>query len=259
MHKNTFLQKFHGLACVCCMVLLFLLGSCDQALGAPDYQVVLEDNADLLTDSEEEDLKEIMQKIAEYGNVALVTIDYNPNHNTERFAESYNEKLFGRNGDAVLFVIDMDERYIYIDSMGSMRKTISSAYANTITDNVYSYASAKNYYQCAYKAFDQMRILLEGRHIAQPMKYVSNALLAMIAAMIINFFAVSIFSKKHKPSKMELLSGIYHKAEVANPRATFVNQTKTYSPQSSGGGGGGGGGHSGGGGGGGHSGGGHRF
>lgn len=225
------------------------------------YVVVIEDGAKLLSDAEETQLQALMEQITEYGNAAFVTVaDYeNPYSSTQTFAEHYNSEHFG-SSNATLFVIDMDERMIYVDTMGGIRRYLTSAYADTITDNVYRYASDGQYYMCAYQAFDQILRLLEGRRIAQPMKYVSNLLLAIITAMLINFFLVKAFSRRHRPSDTELLSGIYRQVNFGNIQVNFTNQTKTYSPPSSGGGGsgGGGGGHSGGGGGG-HSGGGHRF
>lgn len=224
------------------------------------YEVVIEDNADLLSDSEEKQLLDRMKPVTEYGNIAFVTIDYNIYSSTKNYAQHYTDEHFG-NESCVLFLIDMDEHEIYIDTKGAMRKWITSAHAYTITDNVYTYASSGDYYGCGYRAFEQIHTLLEGGRIAQPMKYISNVLLAIIIAMLINYFLVMTFSKKHKASTNELMSGIYRKVDILHPQATFSNQTKKYVPRSSSGGGGGGshsggGGHSGGGS---HSGGGHRF
>ena len=142
---------------------------------------------------------------------------------------------------------------------------ITKSYANTITDNVYTFASDEEYFDCANTAFEQINTLLEGRAIAQPMKYISNALLAIVLALLINYFVVMFVSRGRKPSNAQLLDGIYSKVEIHNPRMDLTNQTKRYSPQSSGSSGStsrsSGGGFSGGGGGGGSrgGGGGHRF
>lgn len=221
------------------------------------YTAVIEDEADLLTNSQEEQLLAYMAQITEYGNAAFVTIDHNPYSSTQSYAENYTDSRFG-SSSGTLFLIDMDHREIYIDTKGSMRKRITSAYANTITDNIYTYASDADYYTCAYKAFEQIYTLLEGGRIAQPMKYISNAFLAIVLAMLINYFIVMTISRKRKASVSEVMPGIFRKVELHNTRVSFTHQTKHYSPQSSGSGGGG---HSGGGGGGGggHSGGGHSF
>lgn len=229
-----------------------------SAYENPDtyYEVIICDEADLLTDEEEETLLEDMKPITEYGNVAFVSISENPYHSTKSYAREFYESYFGQDSGTV-FLIDMDERYIWIQSDGAIYKRITTSYADTITDNVYSYASDQEYYCCASKAYSQIYTLLEGGKIAQPMKYICNLLLAVILALLINFFIVMWYSRSKKASASELLTGIYHKVDILNPTVTHTHQTKRYSPQSSGGGGG----HSGGGGGGGHSGGGggHRF
>ena len=116
-------------------------------------------------------------------------------------------------------------------------------------------------------AFDRIHSLLAGRRIAQPMKYISNALLALILASFINYFVVRLTSRSSKACTKEILDSISTKFSFTNPRRKLDYQTKAYQPASSGGGHSGGSGHHGGGGhssggGGGHSsggGGGHRF
>ena len=219
------------------------------------YQALIVDEADLLSSSEEADLLEEMEGITEYSNVAFVSVDQNYS-STENLAMRLNEEYFG-NDSGIVFIIDMDNRYIWIDSMGGARKTITNDYAQTITDNVYSYASDEDYYKCASKAFAQIHSLFEGQWIAQPMKYISNAFLAVALALLINYFIVRMLSRASKASSRQIMGGIFTKVDINNARANFTHQTKRYSPQSSGSSGGGRSG--GGGGGGGHSGGGHRF
>ncbi len=219
------------------------------------YQVVLEDDANLLTEAQESNLIAVMEDITAYGNVAFHSIDYNSG-TTEGYAKSYYRSLFGTKS-GTLFLIDMDNRNIWIFSDGAVYKVISKAYANTITDNVYRYASDGEYYECSAEAFKQIFTLLEGDRIAQPMKYISNALLAMILALLINFGVVCYFTKARKTGEDEILKKVEKRFSCTVPEATFLHQTKTYDPVSSdsGGSSGGGGSSSGGssGGGGGHS------
>lgn len=224
------------------------------------YEVIIDDSADLLSEEEEDALLEEMKPITKFGNVAFVSILDNPSYSTQNYVSEYYRNHFGKSSGTV-FIIDMDERYIWIHSDGAIYKQITTSYANTITDNVYDYASDEEYYDCASLAFEQIYTVLEGGRIAQPMKYICNLLLALILALLINFFIVMGYSRCRKASTREVLTGIYHKVDILNPTVTHTYQTKQYSPQSSDSGGhsGGGGGHSGGGGG--HSGGGggHRF
>ena len=219
------------------------------------YESVIFDEADLLSASEEADLLEEMKPITEHGNVAFVSINDNPGYSTERYAEDFCEDYFGY-ASATVFIIDMDTRYIWVYSQGDIYDTITDDYAQTITDNVYTYASDEEYYRCASVAFEQINTLLEGKWIAQPMKYICNAFLAVAVALLINYFVVMLVSRSRKATRSQLINGIYSKVDVNNARANFTHKTKRYSPQSSGSSGGGG--RSGGGGGGG-GGGGHRF
>ena len=220
------------------------------------YSVIIEDDASLLSNDEKKQLAETMKDITPYGDVAFKSIDYNP-YSTETYIERYYNSIFGT-GSGTVFLIDMDNRNIWIYSDGSIYSTITTAYANVITDNVYTYASDKDYFTCANKAFIQEAALLHGRCIRQPMKYISNALLAIAIAILINYFIVRQTSRVRKASDNEIVNGVFANNAFNNVSVNFIRQTRTYSPRSSSssgssgghsGGGGGGGGHSGGGGG----------
>lgn len=226
------------------------------------YEAVVEDDAELLTQEQRQWLLEEMEDITAYGNAAFKSIDRNAS-DTEDYAGSFYRSLFGTES-GVLFLIDMDNRNIWIHSDGAVYRTVTAAYAETVTDNVYRYASREEYYECASEAYREIYALLEGERIAQPMKYISNALLAMILALLLNFGLVVYFTRLRKPGTNEILNHMERKFTYTRPNAVYTHQTKLYSPVSSdsgggssgGGGGGGGGGSSSGGssgGGGGHS------
>ena len=223
------------------------------------YSYVLDDQADFLDDTQEQSLENLMSEITQYCNVALVTTTSHSNYSTEDFAADYYDDVFGPHTSGTIFVIDRCLNEIFLYSDGEAHKTITDSRAYSITDNTYIYATSSrdyDYYTCCYKTFEQVQTLMEGRRIAEPMKYICSALPAIILALLINYFIVMFFSRARKPNIKEVLAGTYASFCVNNANAQFVNQTRVYSPQSSGssGGGGGGGGHSSGGGG--HSGGG---
>lgn len=240
-------------------VIWHLAGTCAFAEekyynDAAGYQVIIEDDADLLSDQEEAALAETMEGITAYGNVAFKSIDYNE-YSTERYIRNYYGEMFGSKSGTV-FLIDMDNRNIWIHSNGGIYRVVTSSYADTITDNVYRYASDREYFLCANEAFSQMLTLLQGNRIAQPMKYISNVLLSVILGLLITYFIVRAMSVSAKPGEKELLEATRHQYRLNNPQMIHTSTTKRYDPPSSGGGSGGGGGSSGGGGGGG---GGHSF
>lgn len=219
------------------------------------FCLILDDEADFYTPEEETKLTDRMEKTAEFCNVVVATTaDSSGYSSTEDYATSYYENIFGNGADGIIFVIDLDRREIYLVSEGKMRRTIPNSRAYAITDNVYTYASSADYFTCTDKALEQVNILLQGGRIAQPMRYICSALLALILALLINYFIVMAKSRSKKSDVKKLLEGTFTNVNLTGTHAEFRNQTRTYSPQSSGSGGGGGGG-----GGGGHSGGGHSF
>lgn len=223
-----------------------------SAKEATGYRVIIEDDADLLTDTEETSLAEVMKGITAYGNVAFKSISTN-SMSSRNYAENYYRSKFGT-ASGTVFLVDMDNRNLWIFSDGAIYRVITKGYADTITDNVYTKASAADYYGCAAEAFRQMNKLLEGDKIAQPMKYASNAFLAVIAALLINFGVVTVFAGTRKTTDKELMSKAEKRFAITKPVPTFLHETKVYDPVSDSGGssgssGGGGGGSSGGGGG----------
>lgn len=216
------------------------------------YEYYILDNANLLTDAEEFLLSETLISCTRYANVALLTVDYNE-MSTQRLASHTNDELFSSNG--IVFVIDMDKRYLYLDSTGAARSYITGNNADTITDNIYQYASAEDYYKCANECFKQVLNLMEGKRIAKPMKYIGNAILALVIGFFIFFLVVKNKTKIKPATNAEMMNVLRPDFDIYNANASFIKQTRVYHSSGSGGGHGGGG-HGGGGG---HSGGGHGF
>lgn len=218
------------------------------------YVVRIEDDAGLLTVEEEAALAESMQAITAYGSVALKTVSHN-NTTAEEYLKAYYREQFGTDS-GIIFLIDMANRKVWLRDDGRIERTIGSAYLDTIADNCYRYASAGDYYACAEEVFSEIETLLAGGRIAQPMKYISNALLALTAALLINFCILKKGTAQIIPDRKKLLAKTKHHINLENPRAEFIKTTKKYSPRNSDSGGGS---SSGGGGGGGGSSGGHSF
>ena len=216
------------------------------------YKVVIEDDAELLDEDELANLMEEMIPLTEYGHIAFKTISDNYTY-TSSFASNYYHEKFGTES-GTLFLIDMDNRMIYIFSDGENYKFITNNKADIITDNVYTYASDERYYECASVAFEQIYTILQGGKIAEPMRHISNVFIAITLGFFTTFIYVLISSGIRKASNREILKGCTVSFNVSDAYGVKTGQSRVYSPQSSGGssgggGGGGGGGSSGGGGG----------
>ena len=215
------------------------------------YQLIIEDDAHLLSDAEIEQLRDKMIPLTKYGHIAFKSIDQNDTTASSFAANYYHDHFFSESG--TLFLIDMDNRKIYVFSDGTNYQYITSSKANSITDNIYQYATDGDYYLCAYQAFDQMQTILEGGKIAEPMRYTSIFVISVVLSFFFNFLFVLSKSKIKSSSNHEIVKGCNIDFKLGDVHAEKTGTHRVYSPvsdsSSSGGGGGGGGGSSGGGGG----------
>lgn len=214
-----------------------------------DYIAYVIDEAGLFKGSETKALLNTMIPITEYANAVLYTTDYDYYGDTEKLANEFLLENFGDDVNAVVFVIDMDCRLLTVWSDGTIRSAVEPK-GTTITDNVYEYAADGEYYECALEAFSEIRTVIEGGKIAAPMKYLSNACLAVILSLIFTYFIARKSSSTSKATNNEVMNSIYSKLDITNVKAVYTGSTREYSPResssssggSSGGGGGGGGG-----------------
>ena len=106
------------------LLLLLPLTAFAAETGESAYSLVIDDEADLLTEAEETDLRTYMEKVLPYGNAAFVTVNENPT-STERLAESKFLEFFGDVSGALL-IVDMDNRYIQLIADESVLAPLSA-------------------------------------------------------------------------------------------------------------------------------------
>lgn len=269
------MNKRLSLCLALALMLCVLLAPCAAASSVYNtdtgYSVQIDDGASLFTIDQIALLQHELEPLTKYGHAGIVTVAENPVGSTKSYAAQRYLSMFGEQ-NGTLLMIDMDTRYIYILSGGDNYDIVSPRKSEVITDNCYSYASRGDFYGCASRAMAQVGTVLEGNRIAQPMKYVSNAFLAILLALILNFIRIRVVSTMRAQTarqKVGTARGTFPKGVTVQTKHT--GRRKTYSPVpksggSSGGFGGGGGssfrggGFGGGGGGGFHmGGGGHKF
>ena len=249
------------------LLVLILLAAAFAGLGlrseaADDYRLVVQDDADLFSDAEEAKLVSELSRYVEYGNMAVVTLpEGNSYGGAERAAEQLTWEWF-QDVDGATFVIDMETRYLYLYTYGSLMKIISVSDCDSITDNVYRQASRGDYYGCASDVMAQVYKLVTGHQIARPMMIMLTVLISLFLGAFIMYLIMKGTMKIPAASSYEL-SAAARTAFIGGEVQTVKGATTTiYSPlpkatYSSGGGSsgggfsGGGGGFSGGGGGGG--------
>lgn len=211
-----------------------------------DYAHLFEDKSGILNKAE---------YVTAYTNVLIYTTDNNPGTSSS-LCKSLGESYFGK-GNGVVFLIDMDNRYIYVWGHNNTYDVIDERVGNTITDNCYDYASDERYDECAKVAIEQIYMKLSGKRIPEPMRYIGNFFLAiMIGIGLTSVFAcyssrIQVTGKTTKDVDVK----------ITDKQRDIIDVKRVYRSSSSSGGGGGG--RSGGGGGGGGGsrggGGGHRF
>ena len=221
------------------------------------YKAVIEDQAGLLDSAEYDSLFATMMPITEVCNAGFYTYQGESSEYVLTKAKTWANSNF--TGTVTLFIIDMATRQLAVWSSSDVEQTLTQAKGYTITDNVYKYASRGQYAACAEAAFNQMNRALKGEQVSGPMRVISNALLALLAALLLAYLFISArMEQEVKVSMPDIVTATTGAgAVIAAKRLT----RKVRHSSSSGGGfhGGGGGGFSGGGGGFGGGGGSHGF
>ena len=235
------------------LLLLLTLMALPMQLRAESsgYDIYILDYQDLLTDDEEEELYYAMEGLSAYGGVAFVSDSSN---DAEQTAAAYCYDLF-QNDSGAVFLIDMGDRRISIMSSGTIYKRITKNYGTLITDNVYEMAKREDYLGCASEAFYEMETLMEGGRIAQPMRHITNLLMALVIGLLGNFLYVWVAKKRvvmPDPSVMAMAAGSAAAVGILSKNLVNSKKHRLSSDSHSSGrgfsGGGGGGGFSGGGG-----------
>ncbi len=212
------------------------------------YVAFIDDGQNLISIEEEKSLLETLKKATEFGNAGVITTYTSYSSFKDLCRNYYRNKFNTQNGS--IFVIEMKTRQLGLYSDGENQYIVTGSKANSITDNVYRYASNGDYYTCADVAFNQVYTVLNGGKIAEPMRYTSNIFIALTLSLFFGFLFVMIKSRIKKTTYKEIVKNCDITFEIGETSAIKTGQHKVYSPQSSGSSGGGGGSSGGGGGGG---------
>lgn len=171
---------------LCCLMACCCL--CASAESA--YTVRVEDEADLLSGYEEQKLAEQMTALTAYGDAVFWSTKRAGVADT--LAEMYFDDTIssqpGYNG--VIFMVDMNTREILIFTRGVFEKRVGSIGAYGITDNIYSLASQRRYYDCAAEGFAQVLRLMEGQRVFSPMRVICSLLLSLSLGLIAAYLMI---------------------------------------------------------------------
>lgn len=209
------------------------------------YAALVLDDGYYLSEEEENELLKDMYPLTAYGNAAFYSFLETGymDSNTEAFCLD----TFGAYENSVVFAVNPNEIYIY--SEGRLHDIVTSNVAYTITDEIYTEAKDDNIYNCSVHCYDLIYQVINGRKLAEPMRNICSALMALMISSLICFIYIKKKSTlKDMDTKMVLSSAkreFRHNGLLGN----VVETKRVYAPRSSGGSSHGGGGHGGGGGG----------
>lgn len=116
------------------------------------------DFADLLTDEEESYLSKIaLEQGKNYGlQIVFLTYEDSFGRDTQTFTDDFLDYFYGIDIDAVLLAVDMDNREVYINTVGSAIANISDDEWSEVLDDTYTYASDEDYYGFFVNTLDQV-------------------------------------------------------------------------------------------------------
>lgn len=118
------------------------------------------DFADLFTSDEEQELyKSIQGYIEEFNmDMVIVTISENNKSSSMEYADDfYDYNYFGINDskDGILFLIDMDNRNIYITTTGKAINKYNDSRIDDMLDRAYTYMTSEDYFEAAQAFIDE--------------------------------------------------------------------------------------------------------
>ena len=170
------------------------------------YTAVIVDDAELLSSEEERELLKEMVPLTNYANIAVYTVATPTNMKDYERARAKRVELFGKNDNAAVFMVDMYLRRIIIQRRGNMEKFFNNSRANNITNNVAPLAKKGDYFGACKTAMQQMLAVIEDRNVPQPMKYLSNGVIALMLGCLTSFVVAirtssSVRRKKKKDDR----------------------------------------------------------
>lgn len=220
---------------------------------ASQKQYVIDD-ADILTDKEEEKLQKACEKASDgcKTDVCIITartgLDYSDLVDYAR--DIINEK-YGYNGnsstpDAIVYIVDMKSRADWLVTSGIAKTDISQSNLEKMIDKSEPLLTKGEYYKAFDKYIDNVQKYLNKSFSYKVMKYFPIKLLISLVVAVI----VVLIMMHNAKSKMTVNENTYtkdHKVEVRQRYDRFVNTTvvtrtieSSSSSGSSGGSGGGG-------------------
>ena len=130
------------------LITLFVFSIPNSVLASSYNPETVFDYADLLTTEEEDALRNLSKEYEEYNMSAIFLTTADAEGKTSM---TYSDDFYDNNNfkpDGVLFMIDMDNREVYVNTVGAGITIISDYQVERILDAGYTYVGNEEYFEC---------------------------------------------------------------------------------------------------------------
>lgn len=191
------------------------------------------DYANLITKDEEEVLyNKVQEFINKYDmDMAIVTINSNPKSSSMAYADDfydYNNFGKGTNKTGLLFLIDMQNRNMWISTTGDAINIYTDSRINTILDYTYDKISNEDYNGCAEQFIDKASYfankgLTGGSKVVTVPKMICNSLI-FAGLVTIVFICIGLATHRKPKKKKEASNYITQPLKLSNKLDTFLDK-----------------------------------
>ena len=221
------------------LILLVLLTvfSMSVTLLAADQTARLYDEADLLTDAEENTILDRLNGVSEKYKVDVIiaTVETVGDSTVDEFVEDFYDRNgcgYGNNKDGVILLISMEERDYRILSNGLGAEAIGTDDIKAIGDAISSDLTARSYAKAFGSFIDECEYLIDGEINGFPFAFVKNLLISVVIGFLASFIVTGMMRRKLKSVRGQREAADYMKKGSMNLRVsrdTFLyrNVTRT--------------------------------
>ena len=183
------------------------------AIHASAAESLVYDNADLLTVEEEASLQQYAEIYKEtWGmNFLVVTTADVQGKSSMEYADDFYDAKFpeASEEDGVLYLIDMDNREIYLSTCGKAIGKLTDAKIDKILDAAYAYVSDGDYYGTFVAFFEETEEQLQPRRIT-----LGEAVVAFVAALAAAGITMGVIKAKYQLKFEDFHYDAYTDAQV---------------------------------------------
>ena len=194
---------------------------------APDPMLV-NDNADLLTSSEEQKLYKTLETLSRKHNIqiSVLTVSDTGGEDAGSFIENVYDFLeygYGSGHDGVLLMVSMDPREFRILSNGTANNAIGESEIEDITGDIKSDLSDGNYLDAFETYAEKCDYYIDGEKNGFPFDFGKNILIALVVGVVAGLIVAFVLKGQLKSVRRQDKANVYVK-----PGTMHLTQSGDY-------------------------------